>query len=118
LMVAGAIPNLIYCIYLIRKNRNASKFGESGTGSYWFLAALMAFFWFASTLMYGVSQGKMGNMGGAVAWPLFMSLIVIVASVVGVLTGEWKNTGTQPVRIQIAGVAVLIVAVIVLSMAT
>jgi L-rhamnose-H+ transport protein len=118
LMVAGAIPNLIYCIYLIRKNRNANKFGESGTGSYWFLAALMAFFWFASTLMYGVSQGKMGNMGGAVAWPLFMSLIVIVASVVGVLTGEWKNTGTQPVRIQIAGVAVLIVAVIVLSMAT
>jgi L-rhamnose-H+ transport protein len=118
LMVAGAIPNLIYCIYLIRKNRNADKFRESGTGSYWIFAAVMAFFWFASTLMYGISQGLMGNMGGAVAWPLFMSLIVIVASVVGVVTGEWKNTGTQPVRIQLAGVAVLIVAVIVLSMAT
>jgi L-rhamnose-H+ transport protein len=47
-----------------------------------------------------------------------MSLIVIVASVVGVMTGEWKNTGSQPLRIQLAGVAVLIVAVIVLSMAS
>ena len=118
LMVAGAIPNLVYCIYLIRKNKNGDKFRESGTGLYWLFAAIMAFFWFASTLMYGVSQGLMGNLGGAVAWPLFMSLIVIVASVVGVMTGEWKNTGSTPVRIQLAGVAVLIVAVIVLSMAS
>lgn len=118
LMVAGAIPNLIYCMYLIRKNKTGNKFGLAGTGSYWFMAALMAFFWFASTLMYGVSQGKMGTLGGAVAWPLFMSLIVIVASLVGVLTGEWKDTGKQPVRIQMMGVAVLIFAVIVLSTAT
>lgn len=117
LMLAGAIPNLIYCIYLIRKNRNAKNFTVAGTGSYWILAAIMAFFWFASTLMYGISTAKMGTLGGAIAWPLFMSLIVITASVVGILTGEWKNTGSQPLKIQFGGVAVLIVAVIVLSLA-
>ncbi len=117
LMVAGAIPNLIYCIYLMRKNKTGNRFKEAGTGLYWLFAAIMAFFWFASTLMYGISAGKMGTLGGAVAWPLFMSLIVIVASVVGVLTGEWKGTGKGPVRIQLAGVAVLIAAVIVLSLA-
>jgi len=118
LMVAGAIPNLIFCIHLIRKNKTRTKFKESGSGAYWVLAAIMAFFWFASTLMYGISTAKMGSLGGAIAWPLFMSLIVIVASVVGILTGEWKNTGTRPVRIQMFGVAVLIIAVVVLSRAT
>lgn len=118
LMLAGAIPNLIYCIYLIRKNKNAKKFAEAGTGTYWLLAAVMAFFWFASTLMYGISTAKMGSLGGAIAWPLFMSLIVITASVVGILTGEWKNTGQQPLRIQLSGVVVLIIAVIVLSLAS
>lgn len=118
LMVAGAIPNLIFCIHLIRKNKNGAKFKESGSGVYWIFAAIMAFFWFASTLMYGISTAKMGSLGGAIAWPLFMSLIVIVASLVGILTGEWKNTGTRPVRIQMFGVAVLIIAVIVLSRAS
>jgi L-rhamnose-H+ transport protein len=51
-------------------------------------------------------------------WPVFMSLIVIVASVVGILTGEWKNTGKGPVRIQAAGVVILIIAVVVFSRAS
>lgn len=118
LMVAGAIPNLLYCVHLIRKNKTGARFKEAGTGIYWALAAVMAIFWFASALMYGISISYMGGLGGAIAWPLFMSLIVITASLVGVLTGEWKNTGTLPLRLQLTGVVVLIIAVVVLSRAT
>ena len=118
LMVAGAIPNLIHCIRLLRRNENGSKFKEPGTGIYWVFAAVMAFLWFSSTVMYGISLSYVGNLGGAIAWPLFMSLIVITASVVGIVTGEWRNTGKSPVRVQMIGVAVLIIAVVVLSRAT
>lgn len=117
LMVAGAIPNVAYCVYLMRKNRTSANFGASGIGSYWVLAAIMAFFWFASTLMYGVASGKLGELGPVLGWPFFMSLIVIMASVFGFMTGEWKNAGKTPVRIQITGVAILVIAVIVLSRA-
>jgi L-rhamnose-H+ transport protein len=118
LMMAGAIPNLLYCIYLLRKNRTANKFSEGGTGTYWVLAFVMACFWFGSTLMYGVASGKLGDLGAILGWPLFMSLIVIVASLLGVFTGEWKSAGPKPLRIQLTGVAVLVVAVIVLSRAS
>jgi L-rhamnose-H+ transport protein len=47
-----------------------------------------------------------------------MSLIVITASVLGILTGEWKNSGKQPLRIQLGAVAVLVLAVFVLSAAS
>jgi L-rhamnose-H+ transport protein len=47
-----------------------------------------------------------------------MSLIVITASVLGILTGEWKGTGKQPLRIQMSGVGVLVLAVFVLSAAS
>jgi L-rhamnose-H+ transport protein len=47
-----------------------------------------------------------------------MSLIVITASLLGVLTGEWKNTGKKPRGIQFAGVFILVVAVVVLSRAS
>jgi len=44
-----------------------------------------------------------------------MSLIVITASLLGVLTGEWKHAGRKPLLIQLGGVAILIIAVFVLA---
>jgi len=117
LMCAGGVPNLLYCLYLMRRNRTGGKFSVAGTSHYWILAALMAFFWFGSTVMYGVSTVKLGELGTVLAWPLFMSLIVITASVWGVVTGEWKNTGRQPLTVMFAGVGVLVIAVFVLSAA-
>ncbi len=118
LMVAGGIPNLIYCLYLQAKNKTAKKFSESGTAGYWFLAFIMAICWFGSTLMYGIAKDYVGAWGTSIAWPMFMSLIVITASIHGIRTGEWKGTGTTPLRIQLSGVAVLILAVIVLQLSS
>lgn len=115
LMCAGAIPNLVYCVYLLHKNKTANRFGLTGTKAYWLLAGLMGVFWFGSTVMYGVAAGKLGVLGTVLGWPLFMSLIVITASVWGVLTGEWKGTGKQPLRIMLGGIAVLICAIFVLA---
>ena len=118
LMVAGGIPNLIYCIYLIRKNRSGSRFAAPQTGGYTILAAIMAVCWFGSTLMYGIAAGKMGSLGTAVGWPVFMSMIVITASIWGVLTGEWRGAGRRSLQIMYGGVAALIVAILVLSRAS
>jgi L-rhamnose-H+ transport protein len=117
LMCAGGVPNLLYCIYLNWKNHTGSKFGASGTVHYWILAAVMAFFWFGSTVMYGVSTVKLGELGTILAWPLFMSLIVITASVWGIVTGEWKSAGRRPLTVMLAGVGVLVIAIFVLSAA-
>jgi L-rhamnose-H+ transport protein len=117
LMAAGAIPNLLYCFFLMRKKSTLANYSKHGTGAYWGLAALMAFLWFISTLIYGVASGRLGELGPILGWPFFMSLIVIVASILGIVTGEWKGTGKAPLRIQLTGVAVLVVAVIVLSTA-
>jgi L-rhamnose-H+ transport protein len=118
LMLAGALPNILYCVYLLSKNKSGSRFSREGTGSYWVLALLMAIFWFGSTLLYGVSAGKLGDLGPILGWPLFMSLIVIVASLLGIATGEWKNTGERPLRVQLIGVGFLVAAVFVLALAS
>ena len=117
LMLAGGVPGLIYCAYLVKKNRTGARFSESGTAGYWWLAAVMALFWFGSTVLYGMGAGELGSLGTILGWPVFMSLIVITASFLGVLTGEWKGSGKQPVRIMYAGIGVLILAIVVLSRA-
>lgn len=117
LMAAGAIPNFLYCLFLMRKKKTLENFSRSGAGVYWGLAALMACLWFGSSMLYGAATEKLGNLGPVLGWPVFMSMIVIVASVLGFMTGEWKSSGKTPWRIQVAGVAILVIAVVVLARA-
>jgi L-rhamnose-H+ transport protein len=116
LMVAGAVPNALYCLYLMRRNRSASKFATSGTSHYWLLGAIMAFFWFGSTVMYGIAANQLGSLGTILGWPIFMSLIVLVATGWGIATGEWKHAGPRPLRMLAGGIALLVVAIVVLSL--
>jgi L-rhamnose-H+ transport protein len=116
LMLAGSIPNILYCVYLLAKNKTHRRYATSGTASQILLALAMALFWFGSTLLYGVSVGKLGELGPVLGWPVFMSLIVITASVLGTVTGEWKNAGKQPLQIQLTGVGFLVAAVFVLAL--
>ncbi|HTV60206.1 MAG TPA: L-rhamnose/proton symporter RhaT [Verrucomicrobiae bacterium] len=117
LMLAGGIPSLIYCVYLIRKNRTANRFSEAGTSYYWLFAALMAVLWFGSTILYGSAATSLGQLGAVLGWPLFMSVIVITAAVWGVITGEWRGSGRKPRIVMACGVTILVVAIFVLSLA-
>jgi L-rhamnose-H+ transport protein len=116
LLLAGAVPNVVYCAWLMNRNRTGSKYREGR--SHWALALVMAVFWFGSTLLYGVAAGQLGTWGPILGWPLFMSLIVITATILGMFTGEWKDCGPMPIRIQWAGVTVLVSAIFVLAGAT
>jgi len=114
LMLAGAVPNLLYCFWLLGKNRTGRKFRAGGMG-HWALAFAMAAFWFGSTILYGLSTVWLGVWGPILGWPVYMSLIVITASLLGMVTGEWKNSGVTPLRIQWVGVALLVLAVFILA---
>ena len=82
---------------------------------HWLLAAVMAVFWFGSTLLYGIGASQLGIWGPILGWPLFMSLIVIAATTLGMVTGEWKGSGPLPIRIQWTGVTVLVLAIFILA---
>lgn len=113
LMLAGAVPNVLYCAWLMKRNGSAQRYRVGH--SHWALATIMAIFWFGSTLLYGLAAGQLGSWGPILGWPLFMSLIVITATSLGMFTGEWKDCGPVPIRIQWAGVTVLVLAIFVLA---
>jgi L-rhamnose-H+ transport protein len=118
LMAGGAIPNLLYCAYLLRKRKSSENYKAATAGRNVLLALAMAVLWFGSSVLYGIATAFLGDLGPAVGWPLFMSLIVIVASVLGVWTGEWRHAGSRALRVQGLAVLILVGAVVVLSRAT
>jgi len=114
IMLAGSIPNILYCLHLMQKNKTAHRFQEPGRSASLLRTAVMAIAWFGGILLYGVASGLMGSWGVIVGWPLFMTTVIVVAGIMGVATGEWKNTGNRPFSIQMSGMAVLIVAIFIL----
>jgi L-rhamnose-H+ transport protein len=114
LMLAGAIPNTIYCLYRIRTNRSEERFIESPAWNMC-LCSLMGSLWFGSTLLYGVACTLLGSWGAVLAWPVFMSLIVICATVFGIAAGEWRLSGKFPLRLQWTSVLFLVLAVFMLA---
>lgn len=117
-MLAGSLPNLVYCAYRMHINRTGICFIECRTPMNWLYGAAMGLFWFGSMCLYGFASGKFNGWGTIFGWPVFMSLIVITAGALGIATGEWKSSGARPLQIQILGIGVLVMALFVLSAST
>lgn len=106
--------NASFCAYLLIRHKSAGKF-LSSPRYYYLLCASMGALWIAGMALYGSGANHLGPLGSSIGWAILMSSIVIVASVWGVLTGEWKGSGRKPLRVMGVGALVLIVAIFVIG---
>ncbi len=112
---AGFIPGVFYCIFLMRKNATTSGILSNAAWYYWLMAACMGLLWYGSIILYSLSASHLGSLGPAIGWPLFLSAIVLVSTIVGTLTGEWTPSTSGPFRTLLFGLALLIGAIGLLS---
>jgi L-rhamnose-H+ transport protein len=115
----GFLVNAGYATYLLAKNKTWGHFTQKGTPpGYWLGAALMGFLWYIGMSIYGMGAAAMGPLGGVMGWPIFMSVVIIMANVWGAVTGEWKGAGNLAVRLSWTGIAILVVAIAVIAQAS
>jgi L-rhamnose-H+ transport protein len=117
-VTAGFLVNAAYCVYLLGKNKTWGKGLPEDRGRNFLFAFGMGFLWFMGFYLFGVGKSQLGELGGEVGWPIFMSLQVLVANVWGLVTGEWKNADRRAFRYLSAGLAIIIAAVVVIARAS
>lgn len=117
-LAGGFFVNAGYSVYLLGKNKTWCHFSKPGTPlGYWLGACLMGLLWYSGISIYGMGAAAMGPLGGVLGWPMFMSVVIIMANVLGAVTGEWKGAGQQAVRLSWLGIAVLVAAITVIAQA-
>ena len=77
----------------------------------------MGLMWYGGLSLYGLGAAAMGPLGGVLGWPIFMSMNIIVANVLGFLTGEWAGTSSKARGLSWSGIGVLVVAIVVVALA-
>jgi len=108
------LMNALYSIILLIKNKSFSTYkGAFGTKAFkW--SILAGLFWFAALGIYGQGAALMGSIGPVIGWPMLLGLSLIIGNIWAYREGEWKNV-KAPFRIMLVGLAIIIVACIILG---
>lgn len=117
-MAGGFLANAGYAIYLLGKNKTWGLFQAPGVpAGYWLGAAIMGILWYGGVSIYGMGAATMGPLGGVLGWPVFMSMVIVTANVLGALTGEWTGASAKARGLSWLGIAILLAAIVVISLA-
>lgn len=112
-LTAGTIANAGYALLLLKRNHTWPQL--RGPASHWLGGVAMGVLCFASFLVYGHGATALGELGGIVGWPLFMSMALITSNLLGALSGEWTNAPRAAWAYSLAAIVLLMVAITVIA---
>lgn len=117
MLAAGSLANLGFCIRLLAKNRSFVKFKQPGAMRLYTLSSIMALLWGGSIFVYGAAAPRLGPLGPSIGWPLSLATGLLLANAIGIGVGEWRGAPPRTRAWMYSGIAVLLIAIVVLSRA-
>jgi len=117
MLLAGSVPNIVFCGYLVLRNSSAGLFREGPIHRTYGLSILMGALWGASIFLYGAATPLLGRLGPSIGWPLSLAVGLVVVNVMGALLGEWRAAGPAPARRMRIGILVLLLAIVLCALA-
>jgi L-rhamnose-H+ transport protein len=113
----GALPSLGTCFVKLSKNQTWSIYAGKANARNYLLCFLMGLFFILSTVSYGAAAGVLGTLGPVLGWPVYMSSLILGNNFWGWYTGEWANARSVAIRTMLLGIALQIVAMVLLGIA-
>ena len=119
--IGGFFTNLVYCLYMNRKNRTSHeirKSSKSVLANNVLFCALAGLLWYSQFFGLGMGQSFFEPNGLMIAfsWSILMSLNVVFSNVWGIILKEWKGVGRKASFYLVLGMGVLIFSLIIPSL--
>lgn len=109
--------NAGYALYKLRKNGTIRQFRVPGVSRNVLLAVSMGVLWMAGISLYGSGARKLGPLGPSLGWAIFMTSMIVMANVFGIMTGEWRAAPSPAKRNLAFSIVLLVVAIAGLGVA-
>ncbi len=107
-LLGALVTNLVYTVYLLFRNKTWGNFlakpAEVGK------PILAGALWMIPIAIYSSGTVFLGILGVSVGWALFQVMLLISGNLSGVWIGEWRSTLPRIFNVNMAGVAVLLLA--------
>jgi L-rhamnose-H+ transport protein len=114
-LLGGLIINLAYSVFLMMRNHSWAGFTEK-PGEILF-PVLGGSLWMIAIAIYSSATVFLGLLGVSVGWAVFQITLILSGNLAGIWTGEWRTATKNIFNINLAGVAVLFAATVMMAIA-
>lgn len=110
------VTTLLYCLYLHRKEKTFYQYtaGNLHLSVNYLMSLLTGILWYGQFFFYGLGHVRMGNYRFT-SWAIHMIMLVLLSAVAGLVMKEWKNCSAKTMRLLGLALAVLLVAIMLLT---
>lgn len=115
IFLGGFVSSVGFSTILLFKNRTWNGFRNQGSARNLLFAVLMAVGHFLCIFFYGVGAWKLGALGTSVGFSIFQSGSLLLGNGLGIFTGEWKDASSKSKKCLFAGLATLILGIVIVS---
>jgi L-rhamnose-H+ transport protein len=119
-LLGGITVNLIYCLFMNRRNKTFGDYRQAANNktlkANYAFSALIGALWYGQFVFYGMAAFYMGPYSFA-NWSVHMSFMVVASNLWGYYFKEWKDVSRATIRWNTAGIAVLVIAGIIMGVA-
>jgi L-rhamnose-H+ transport protein len=119
-LLGGITVNGIYCLWMNRRNKTFNNYRQAANNktlrTNYAFSALVGALWYLQFVFYGMASFYMGPYSFA-NWSIHMSFMVVASNLWGYYYKEWKEAPTIAIRWNNTGIAVLVIAGIVMGIA-
>jgi L-rhamnose-H+ transport protein len=112
----GFVVNGAYCLWQMQRKAQLSNLFQHATPRNLTLIFAMAAMWIGSFYIYGIGTSLLGSTGAILAWPLFICTSILIGNFWGLRAGEWTSSTPAARGTLRAGMAVLLLSVIVIAL--
>lgn len=126
-LAGGLTTNVLWCAYLIRRNRTVGEFvGRPGPAAdadgqppplvaNYLLAALGGTLWYFQFFFYSMGESQMGRYGFS-SWTLHMASIILFSTLWGFALREWKGASARTRLLVWTGIGLLVGSTVVIGL--
>lgn len=119
-LLGGITVNLLYCLWMNRRNRSWSDYRAAGQNGdlkkNYGLSALIGALWYLQFVFYGMAAFFMGPYSFA-NWSVHMSFMVVASNLWGYYYKEWKGASRATVRTNTTGILILVISGVIMGVA-
>jgi L-rhamnose-H+ transport protein len=116
-LLGGFVVNLLTTLTMVHRRGTWRTFIAQGTGAYCFYTLLMGLLWAGSIIVYGMAAANLGELGASAGWAAFNAVGILWANCLGWYTKEWNGVGRKGMFAMQAGLAVLLLGVLLMGLA-
>jgi L-rhamnose-H+ transport protein len=112
----GFVVNGAYCLWQMQRKSQLADLLRQATPRNLTLIFAMAAMWIGSFYIYGIGTSLLGSAGTILAWPLFICTSILIGNFWGIRAGEWTSSTPAARATLRAGMAILLLSVIVIAL--